>query len=87
MAVYKFKDAKCRKCGKRGHTGAICRQITQAIGSVEQREFADPADRVALTVWSEDGAVNGRVWIVDSSTQHVMADRPDPIHQLQEACA
>ena len=75
-AVCKLKDAECGKCGRKGHTEAVCKQPTQASGRVEQREFAGAADGVAFTAWSNDGDVQGRVWIVDSgSTQHVTADR------------
>ncbi|GAQ93197.1 hypothetical protein KFL_013550020 [Klebsormidium nitens] len=75
-AKCRLRDAECRKCGKRGHTEAVCRQSARASGRAEEREFAGDAKGVAFTAWGDDGDVRNGVWIVDSgSTQHVTADR------------
>jgi hypothetical protein len=74
-AKCRLRDAECCKCGKRGHTDAVCRQSAGASGRAEEREFARDANGVAFTVWGNDGMRYG-VWIVDSgSTQHVTANR------------
>ena len=74
-AKCRLRDAECRKCGKRGHTEAVCRQSLRASGRAEKEEFAVIAG-VAFTAWGDDGDVREGVWIVDSgSTQHVTADR------------
>jgi hypothetical protein len=75
-AKCRLRDAECRKCGKRGHTEAVCRQSARASGRAKEREFARDANGVAFTAWGNDGNVRNGVWIVDlGSTQHVTADR------------
>ncbi|GAQ93223.1 hypothetical protein KFL_013710010 [Klebsormidium nitens] len=70
------RDAECRKCGKRGCTEAVCRQIARASGRAEERISAEDANGVAFTAWGNDRDVRKGVWIVDSgSTQHVTAER------------
>lgn len=38
-ASCRFRDAECRKCGKRGHIEAACRQNERASGNEEERAF------------------------------------------------